>query len=94
MKDITGRNPVKKQRGGKPVTLEPSAPLETTTTVSAATEGSTPQTSMAKADSENTLSVSKQPPASRKAPTDSTNVAFEEWLRGRRSRDFLGEQVI
>lgn len=36
------------------------------------------------------------PPSSskRKAPTDSRNVPFEEWLRSRRSRDFLAEQVV
>lgn len=93
VKDITGRNPVKKHRG-KPVASEASSPLETPMSVSATLERSGPQAVMAEGGAEGTLDVSKQLPARRKAPTDSKNVAFEEWLRGRRSRDFLGEQVI
>lgn len=32
--------------------------------------------------------------AVRKAPTDTKNAPFEEWLRSRRVRDFLAEQVM
>ncbi|CAM9197164.1 unnamed protein product, partial [Hapterophycus canaliculatus] len=91
VKDITGRNPVKNQRR-KLTAREPSAPLEiTTTALSATSERSMPQ-AVAEGGSEDTWCTSKQSPARRKAPTDCTNVAFEEWLRGRRPRDFLGEQ--
>lgn len=33
-------------------------------------------------------------PVRRKAPTDTSNAAFEEWLKDRNPRDFLAEQVI
>lgn len=86
VKDITGRNPVKKKRG-KPVAGDGSA-LDADATTASATPGAADGNSGG-----NSRAGNKQAPARRKAPTDSTNVAFEEWLRGRRPRDFLAEQV-
>lgn len=84
VKDISGKNPVKKKRG---------KPADTTTTLPTAEHPSTALSGAAGGGGEDEVSVTKQAPVRRKAPTDSTNVAFEEWLRGRRPRDFLAEQV-
>lgn len=92
VKDITGRNPVKKGRGNPAAGDGPAA--DTTPTASTSAENDAALPGVAGGDGEGNLSMGKQAPARRKAPTDSTNLAFEEWLRGRRPRDFLAEQVI
>ncbi|CAB1098443.1 unnamed protein product [Ectocarpus sp. CCAP 1310/34] len=92
VKDITGRNPVKKRRGNPAAGDGPA--VDTTPTASTNIENAATLPGVAGGDGEGNLSMGKQAPARRKASTDSTNLAFEEWLRGRRSRDFLAEQVI
>lgn len=87
VKDITGRNPVKKKRG-KPAAGDGPAPDADATAAPAASgvaDGGN--------NGDSSRAGDRQAPARRKAPTDSTNAAFEEWLRGRRPRDFLAEQV-
>lgn len=82
--DISGKSPVKKKRR-KPADADtPPATVENPFSALPGAAGY---------DGEDALSAAKQAPARRKAPTDSTNVAFEEWLRGRRPRNFLAEQV-
>ncbi|CAN0241752.1 unnamed protein product, partial [Ectocarpus sp. 12 AP-2014] len=90
VKDITGRNPVKKGRGNPAAGDGPA--VDTTPTASTNAENAATLPGVAGGDGEGNLSTGKQAPARRKAPTDSTNLAFEEWLRGRRPRDFLAEQ--
>lgn len=85
VKDISGKNPVKKKRG-KP-------PVDATTAPATVEHPSTAVPGAAGGDGEDTESVTRHASVRRKAPTDSTNLAFEEWLRGRRPRDFLAEQV-
>lgn len=86
VKDITGRSAGKKlskaieNEGG-----EPSIATE---------EGAVQVEANAKDSSVGDGRVSRQPPSGRrKAPTDSKNEAFDEWLCQRQPRDFLAEQV-
>lgn len=91
MKDITGRNPVKKKRGKAAAAGGDGRAQDADVFAAAsATPGEAGENS---GSSLGSSSDRRQAPARRKAPTDSTNVAFEEWLRGRRPRDFLAEQV-
>lgn len=91
MKDITGRNPLKKKRGKAAAAAGDGQAQDA---AAAAAASATPGEAAGNSgDSLGSGSSSRQAPARRKAPTDSTNVAFEEWLRGRRPRDFLAEQV-
>lgn len=92
VKDITGRNPVKKKRGNPAAGDGPAVDTARTTSTNAENAAALPD--VAGGDGKGNPSVGKQAPARRKAPTDSTNLAFEEWLRDRRPRDFLAEQVI
>lgn len=88
IKDVTGCNPAKKLRIGKAMgahtTLE--EPPETVRFKKVRQEGTGATTG--------TRSPGEGAPVRRKAPTDSSNAAFEEWLRDRKPRDFLAEQVI
>lgn len=94
VKDITGRNPVKKRRGRTGALGDGGPRVAPADGYCAARleEGGEATTSQ---QGEERQGIGAEPnvPSRRKAPTDSSNVAFEEWLRGRRPRDFLAEQV-
>lgn len=86
VKDITGHSPGKKpskvieNEGGEPgiATEEDAVQVE----------------AIAKDGSVGDGRVPRQPPSGRrKAPTNSKNETFDEWLRQRQPRDFLAEQV-
>lgn len=91
VKDVNGFEPVKRRRhqnivgatyhGGGGVELCPAG-SRTDGTANTSTESG-------KVSDEAT-----HLPERRKAPTDSKNEAFEEWLRNRQPRNFLIEQVI
>lgn len=89
VKDITGCNPIKKRRG-KPAAYDGAALDADAAAAGSATPGAVDADGN---NGGNSGARDRQAPARRKAPTDSTNAAFEEWLRGRRPRDFLSEQV-
>lgn len=94
MKDITGRNPVKKRRGKVGADDDGDlrvAPSDGCGIARLGEEGKA-ATSQQKEERQG-IEAEQNVPSRRKAPTDSSNVAFEEWLRGRRPRDFLAEQV-
>lgn len=90
VKDITGREPVKKNRGK--ALLNPANEPGCTQTdghgQGIETGGRNQNNDVRRETLEKGL-----PPASRKAPTDARNETFEEWLRGRKPRNFLAEQV-
>lgn len=94
MKDITGRNPVKKRRGRAGALGDGGPRVAPADGYCAARlgEGGDTETSQ---QEEKRQGIGAEPnvPSRRKAPTDSSNMAFEEWLRGRLPRDFLAEQV-
>lgn len=92
MKDITGRNPAAKKRGKQPVAEDKSASTATEG-LSAGPPGETAVGGRVGGSNGGADESKLAPPARRKAPTDSKNAAFEEWLRGRRPRDFLAEQA-
>lgn len=97
VKDITGRNPVKKRRGkaggvgGGGHRVAPAG--SSTTPLGYREEAATSQQQEEEEAEREGVEAGQNVPSRRKAPTDSSNVAFEEWLRGRRPRDFLAEQV-
>lgn len=87
MKDITGQSPVKKQRGKAPG----DDPQGVVSKEERDAQREAGQGATAKDGGERW--GEKQAPNKQKAATDSTNVVFEKWLRGRQPRDFLAEQV-
>lgn len=94
MKDITGRSPVKKRRGKAGAVGDGGARVAPASGYCTARLGEGGGAASSQQEEErHGIEVEPNVPARRKAPTDSSNVAFEEWLRGRRPRDFLAEQV-
>lgn len=91
VKDITGQNLVTKKRGK--LTASDGQPQDAADVAAAAAASATPGDAADGINGDNSGAGNKRAPARRKAPTDSTNVAFEEWLRGRLPKDFLAEQV-
>ena len=97
MKDITGRNPVKKRRGKAGAVGDGGArvaPASGYCTTRLGEGGGAASLQEEEEEDGQGIEVEPNAPSRRKAPTDCSNVAFEEWLRGRRPRDFLAEQVI
>lgn len=84
VKDITGQSPVKNKRSK--TVGEGAQTIISSRGRSAKVDGQ-------EKTNEGVNEAHNEAPLRRKAPTDSTNLAFEEWLRGRRWRDFLAEQV-
>lgn len=94
IKDVTGCNPAKlrieKVMGAHTTPREPPE----TVSVGKVGLGEPGATTGTRSPGEGAIQVETQTPARRKAPTDSSNVAFEECLRDRKPRDFLAKQVI
>ena len=94
VKDITGRNPVKKKRRNKVGITPGDRESRGTTSAEESRAARLSQEEEEEGEEEGGgVAEGLNAPPRRKAPTDSSNVAFEEWLRGRRPRDFLAEQV-
>lgn len=89
VKDITGLKSTKKRRGK--AAAEGRHEGNGTSTPEHATKGREREASgVGLSDDEERMRAHPR----RKAPTDSSNALYEQWLRERKPRDFLAEQVI